>query len=183
MTVISRPNDTFVFFYSGHGGQEMREGGFDAADADGYDETLALSDGTITDDEVRELFDMIDSYASLIVLDSCYAGGFAKDIVSSPGRMGLFSSDEDVPSLVAETFDAGGYLSYFFSEAFVNGAADENDDQYIDAMELSQYIQVRYNEESMAKGPSDFNTPNFGWQHLVVDRGGVPHDALLFHLE
>jgi len=176
------PNDTFVFFYSGHGGQEERPGGFNAADADGFDETLALSDQTITDDEVAALFDMINAGASIIILDSCYAGGFAKDVVAAPGRMGLFSSDEDVPSLVAGKFQAGGYLSFFFKEAVENGNADEDGDGEITAMELSQYLHIRYNEEAMSKAQSRFDTPHFGYQHLVVDRGGVSHDEVLFTL-
>jgi len=175
-------NDTFVFFYSGHGGQEQRAGGFVASDADGYDETLALSNNTITDDEINELFNMIDASASLIILDSCYSGGFAKDVISRPGRMGLFSSDEDVPSLVASKFLAGGYLSYFFYDAIDNGNADLNGDNAINAMELSQYIHERYNAESLSKGPSDFDTPDFGYQHLVADRGGVAHDKILFNV-
>ena len=176
------PDDVFVFFYSGHGGQEERAGGPNAADADSYDETLALSDQTVTDDEIDALFDKINAAASIIILDSCYSGGFAKDVVSSPGRMGLFSSDEDVPSLVAGKFQAGGYLSFFFKEAVEDGRADENGDNAINAMELSQYLHVRYSEEAMTKGPSRFDTPHFGYQHLVVDRGGVSHDAILFNL-
>jgi hypothetical protein len=176
------PRDTFVFFYSGHGGQEERAGGFNAADADGFDETLAWSDQTITDDEVTALFDTIHAGASIIILDSCFSGGFAKDVVSAPGRMGLFSSDEDVPSLVAGKFQAGGYLSFFFKEAVEDGRADEDGDNSINAMELSQYIHVRYNEEAMSKAQSNFDTPHFGYQHLVVDRGGVSHDAILFHV-
>jgi hypothetical protein len=176
------PADVFVFFYSGHGGQEARAGGANAADADSYDETLAFSDGTVTDDEIDALFDRINSVASIIILGSCYSGGFSKDVVSSPGRMGLFSSDEDVPSLVAGKFQAGGYLSFFFKEAVENGRADEDGDNVINAMELSQYIHARYTEEAMTKGPSRFDAPHFGYQHLVVDRGGVSHDAVLFNV-
>ncbi len=176
------PDDVFVFFYSGHGGQEERAGGANAADADSYDETLALSGQTVTDDEIDALFDKINAAASLIILDSCFSGGFAKDVVSSPGRMGLFSSDEDVPSLVANKFQAGGYLSFFFKEAVEGGRADEDGDNAISAMELSQYLHLRYSEEAMTKGPSRFDTPHFGYQHLVVDRGGVSHDAILFNV-
>ncbi len=173
-------DDTFVFFYSGHGGQELRSGGFTSTDADGYDETLALSDRTVTDDEINELFNTINAKSSVIILDSCYSGGFAKDIVSRPGRMGLFSSDEDVPSLVASKFQAGGYLSYFFADAVNGGNADLDGDNAINAMEISQYIHERYSSESQSKGPSNFDTPDFGYQHLVADRGGVAHDQVLF---
>ncbi len=175
-------DDTFVFFYSGHGGQEERAGGFVASDADGYDETLAFSDNTITDDEINELFNQLNANTQLIILDSCYSGGFAKDVVSRPGRMGLFSSDEDVPSLVAGKFQAGGYLSYFFQDAIAGGNADYDGDRSINAMELSQYIHERYNAESLYKGPSTFDTPDFGYQHLVADRGGVNHDQVLFNV-
>jgi len=174
------PEDRFVFFFSGHGGQEERPGGFDAADADGYDETIALSDQTLTDDELRGLFDMIPAGVAVAILDSCFSGGFAKDIVAAPGRMGLFSSDEDVPSLVAAKFAAGGYLSYFLSEAVTDGHADADGDRWISAMELSQYIRDRYRDESTAKTRSTFSTPSFGYQHLVVDRGGVSHDTPIF---
>lgn len=173
-------DDTFVFFYSGHGGQEERPGGFNAADADGYDETLALADNTITDDEINELFDSLSVQTAMIILDSCFSGGFAKDVISSPGRMGLFSSDEDVPSLVADKFQAGGYLSHFFGEAISDSRADEDGDRAINAMELSQYLHLRYNVEAQTKSRSTFDTPNFGYQHLVADRGGVPFDRVLF---
>lgn len=176
------PDDTFVFFYSGHGGQELRSSGATASDADGYDETLALADATITDDQINALLDTISSNTSLIILDSCFSGGFAKDVISRPGRMGLFSSDEDVPSLVASKFRAGGYLSHFFREAIDGGNADIDRDSFINAMELSQYIHLRYSAETQSKGPSSFDTPDFGYQHLVADRGGVAHDAILFAL-
>lgn len=176
------PDDTFVFFFSGHGGQVARTGGYDALDADGYDETLALSDQEITDDEMRALFDTIPARVAMIILDSCYSGGFAKDVVSAPGRMGLFSSDEDVPSLVAVKFQAGGYLAHFLVEAIRDGAADENADRAIDAIELSQYLRLRYSREAMLKARSTFDTPDFSYQHLVVDRGGVTHDTILFRL-
>ena len=56
-----QPDDTFVMFYSGHGGQVPRRGGPTASDPDGLDETLALYDGSLLDDELRALFDEIDA--------------------------------------------------------------------------------------------------------------------------
>lgn len=177
------PNDVFVFFFSGHGGQRDRAGGPNAADADAVDEFISVYDGKILDDEMDELFSQIGASASVIILDSCFSGGFAKDVVSRPGRMGLFSSDEDVPSLVAAKFRAGGYLSFFFKDAVDEGHADEDGDDAINAMELSQYIHERYSEEAVSKAASTFDTPHFGYQHLVADRGGVRHDAVLFHIQ
>ena len=96
----------FLFFYSGHGAyvEGRRE-------LDGRDETLYVSDGHITDDQVSVWFDSVNARLGVIALDSCFSGGFARDVISAPGRMGIFSSEEDVTSNVAERFQAGGYLS------------------------------------------------------------------------
>jgi hypothetical protein len=174
------PNDLFVFFYSGHGGQVDRPGGPDQADADGMDETIFLYDGDVRDDELNTMLGQFRGRA-LIILDSCHSGGFAKEIVSAPGRMGLFSSEEDVTSLVASKFRAGGYLAVFFKEAIEQGHADDNMDRSIDAVELSQYLHERYREEGQQKSaqPAYVDAPNFGYQHLVVDRGGIrPYDVI-----
>ncbi len=74
----------------------------------------------------------------LLWLDSCFSGGFAKDIVSAPGRMGIFSSEEDITSNVAAKFRAGGYLSVFLDEAIAQGFADDDKDNSITAIELSR---------------------------------------------
>ncbi|NIR99882.1 MAG: hypothetical protein GWN99_02225, partial [Gemmatimonadetes bacterium] len=63
-----------------------------------------------------------------VVLDACFSGGFAKDVISAPGRMGLFSSEEDVTSSVAAKFRAGGYLAVFLADAVGDGLADADAD-------------------------------------------------------
>jgi hypothetical protein len=180
-TMASRvgPNDVFVFFFSGHGGQVDRLSGPDAADADGMDETIELYDASLLDNDLRAMFGDIRGRV-LIILDSCFSGGFSKDIVSAPGRMGLFSSEEDVTSLVADKFRAGGYLSIFFKEAIEQGRADGDSDNAINAVELSQYLHERYRTEAQSKSaPRYVSSPNFGYQHLVVDRGGIrPYDVI-----
>src|SRR5690606_11113529 len=117
-------DDMVVIFFSGHGDRVARPGGPDSRDPDGFDETIELYDGALTDDELADLLDGIDAGTVLLVLDSCFSGGFAKDIVSKPGRMGLFSSEEDVLSQVAFKFQAGGYLAAFFDEALRGRKAD-----------------------------------------------------------
>jgi subtilisin-like proprotein convertase family protein len=190
------PDDRFVFFFSGHGVRVPRKGEYQTADPDGQDETLALYDGMITDDEFSVLLDDIPG-TSLIVLDACFSGGFAKDIISQPGRMGLFSSQEDVTSAVAAKFRAGGYLARFMADAIGEKLADDGDGQ-LTALELSQYIYDRYRTDVkvMTDGPpavvastGDKAAPqldyvltsrNLGYQQLVVDRGGVNPYQVLF---
>ncbi len=54
----------------------------------------------------------------LLVFDSCFSGGFGKDVIAAPGRMGLFSSEEDVTSMVADKFRQSRWLlAVFFEDA------------------------------------------------------------------
>ena len=177
-----RPDDTFVMFYSGHGGQTQRSAGPEPADPDSLDETLALYDGELSDDQLRALFDEIDDGTVLLWLDSCHSGGFAKDIVSAPNRMGIFSSEEDLSSNVADKFRAGGYLSYFLDEAIAQGLADEDGDRAITAIELSQYLHERYRADVKSTRAVDVvrTEMNLGYQHLVVDRGSIGAYDVLF---
>jgi len=176
------PNDMFVLFYSGHGGRETRQT-FQPADPDGLDETLVFYDAELTDDALNELFAGVHARVTLVVLDACFSGGFSKDVISAPGRMGLFSSEEDVLSSVAVKFRAGGYLADFFAEAVGDRLADADRDGEITAIELSQYLHERYRSDVKSGGTGDTYVrtggPQTGYQHLVVDRGSIgPYDVL-----
>jgi hypothetical protein len=177
-----QPEDTFVMFYSGHGGQVPRGGGASASDPDAMDETLALYDGALLDDDLASLFDEIADGTVLLWLDSCFSGGFAKDIVSAPGRMGIFSSEEDITSNVADKFRAGGYLSHFLDEAIAQGLADDDKNDSITAIELSQYLHERYRSDVKSARPVDVvrTEMTLGYQHLVVDRGSIGAYDVLF---
>ncbi|HSG80709.1 MAG TPA: caspase family protein [Gemmatimonadota bacterium] len=157
------PNGTFVFFFSGHG---EHVGG--SAEADGMDEAIVLHDGSLTDDQLNALFGELNARISLVVIDASFSGGFARDVISTPGRMGFFSSEEDMVSSVASEFRAGGYLSVFMADAVGDGLADEDGDGSITALELSQYLHERYRATGMSEE-----------QRLVIDRGSVgPYDVL-----
>jgi hypothetical protein len=177
------PNDMFVLFYSGHGGRVPRQT-FQPADPDNLDETLAFYDDDLTDDALGRLLDGIHAKVSLLVFDACFSGGFSKDVISAPGRMGLFSSEEDVTSGVAVKFRAGGYLAEFIAEAVGGRLADDDGEPGITALELSQYLHERYRADVKSGGPGDSfvrtGGPQTGYQHLVVDRGSIEPYAVLF---
>lgn len=181
------PNDMFVFFYSGHGDQEIRSAP-DFADPDGLNETLSLYDSSLSDDAFADILDSSNAGTTLVVIDACFSGGFAKDVVSSPGRIGIFSSEGDCLSMVAGKYEAGGYLSLFFTQAFDmhTKRIDLNGDDMMTVHELTYYLQVRFDEivrsdrqsQPSRLYPSGAIDPggNLGYQRIVSDRDGVsPH--------
>jgi hypothetical protein len=167
------PDDLFLFFYSGHGGQTPTQ--VSATDPDGRNETIELYDGAISDDELATMFQQVHARTALLVLDSCFSGGFARDVVSHPGVMGLFSSEEDLTSAVADKFQAGGYLSHFIQTG-LSGEADENHDRIITAGELSAYVRRQFAEEVRDVG-SVTSEGQRNYQFPVVDRGAVQVDS------
>lgn len=183
----AQPDDMLIFFYSGHGGQMM--GPADAKDPDGVHETLFVRGGEIRDDDFAEAINRSEAGLCLVVLDSCLSGGFAKDVVSAPGRMGIFSSEEDVLSAVPDRIDAGGYLSQFFADAISDfrDVADVNGNRQLTAFELSDYLHERYRNdvrpsEAPPKGGDGYVDirENLRYQRLVIDRSGIRHDQVLF---
>ncbi len=180
--------DTFVVFYSGHG-TRVKRSTLVERDPDGHDsldEALVLHDELLLDDELDVLLRGASAGTSLIVLDSCFSGGFSKDVISQPGRMGLFSSHEDVTSATAAKFKAGGYLAAFASDALGKdqAIADTDGDGQLSASELSQYIYESYRNELVRSKSSDFLDvgDNLGFQQLIVDRGGVSVKHPLFRI-
>jgi plastocyanin len=168
------PDDLFLFFFSGHGSQTP------GRELDGFDETLVLIDGEMIDDEVGSLFDGIQGRVSLIALDACFSGGFARDVISAPDRMGLFSSEEDVTSNVAARFAAGGYLSYFLRDALAGAADIDPADGVITAGELAQYMRRQW-AAHMEHERAETSTSERAWQNLVIDRGSVKMTDIILY--
>jgi hypothetical protein len=127
---------------------------------------------------MAHLFDSINARVAIIALDSCFSGGFARDVISRPNRMGFFSSEEDLTSNVASSFQAGGYLSHFLRLG-LRGEADTNPrDSLLTAGELSHYLFTMYatNMQGVTATTTDQQQ---SYQHLVIERGSVRVNAPL----
>lgn len=172
------PDDIFLFFFSGHGSQQSVA--VSGNELDGQAETIVLRDGQITDAEMAELFASLDTRLSLIVLDSCFSGGFARNVVSRPGVIGLFSSEEDLTSQVAVKFQAGGYLSHFLRSG-LTGEANFDGDDLITAGELTTYLRRKFAAEVMDVQTQTMDGQR-SYQHLVVERGGVQVDDVVIRI-
>jgi hypothetical protein len=105
--------DMLVFFFSGHGNHVPDQ---DRDELDGLDETIVLYDGAMTDDELGALL-AEGPQRELVALDSCYSGGFQRDIARLSDSAGFYASREDQLSYVAEEHQAGGYLSYYLASS------------------------------------------------------------------
>ncbi|MCB9508430.1 MAG: caspase family protein [Myxococcales bacterium] len=171
------PNDVFVFFYSGHGGVVPVDTRRDRVELDGTDETLQLYDGPLTDNDFAALLDLFRTNTIIVALDSCQSGGFARDIMTRPGRIGLFSSDEDVLSSTAEVLEAGGFLSAAFIDA-VRGLADGRPrDGALQAGELTDYLLEAAVASHRDMNPEGSYSP---LQRFVVERGSYAWADLLW---
>jgi hypothetical protein len=170
------PNDLFLFFYSGHGNQV--DVPVSAAELDGRAETIELYDDAMTDAQLKPLFDSVRGRLSMVVLDSCFSGGF-RNLIDRPNVMGLFSSEEDLTSLVADRFKAGGFLSYFLRPA-LQGEADNDGDRIVTAGELSTYVRRRFRREGDI--PASTREDEDNYQNLLVERGGVHIDDVVVRL-
>lgn len=175
-TMATRVNadDLLIVFYSGHGGQ--RAGTVSVTEPDGLDETIVLRGATISDDEFAGWIAPVRGTV-LVALDSCYSGGFARDVVAGPRRFGFFASEEDTLSDVASIYNAGGFLSYWLRLA-LGGAADVNEDATIRVGELSDYLYAQYAEHG-SEMPTTSSGGGATIQHLVVARGSVANTDLL----
>lgn len=172
---VVQPNDVFLFFFSGHGGQLPSD---DPMERDGLDETLVLHDAQIRDDELGDLLLNVDSRLSLVVLDACYSGGFRDTLRRRKNQIGIFSSEEDVSSLVAEQFEAGGYLSNILLYGLAGGADRGPSDGVVTVDELLQYLRMAWNEfgQVLAVDSND----RFAHQELVIERGYTsPQEVIL----
>lgn len=164
------PDDVVMFFYSGHGDQvDVRRG---TAELDGRAETIELYDAAMTDAQLQPLIDGLNGRMVVVALDSCFSGGF-RNLVNRPNVLGLFSSEEDLTSLVASRHRAGGYLSYHLRNGLA-GEADGDGDRVISAGELTTYLRRRFRLEGDI--PATTREDEGNYQHLMVERGGIHID-------
>lgn len=168
LSQVVGPNDVFFLFYSGHGGQVPSD---DPAELDGLDETLVLAGGEemIRDKELADLVMTVEPRLTIVALDACYSGGFRSELRSRKNQIGIFSSEEDVASLVAEEFKAGGYLAHIIARALSEDADRYPRDGAVTVDELLQYIRREWADAGRV--PSQDSLMRHAHQHLVIERG------------
>lgn len=170
------PDDLFLFFFSGHGMQVPAAQG--AGELDGFSETIEMRDGPLLDRDLARMLSSVQTRLSLIVLDSCFSGGF-DEVMNQRNVMALFSSEEDLTSQIASSYGAGGYLAHFLHQALA-GNGDLDGDRLLTVGELDSFLRRRFREEGEIPASTADGLESF--QNLVIDRGGVRLDDVLFPL-
>ncbi len=73
-------DDLFLFFFSGHGGQDSQDQFSEPPPGDDADEYIVLSDAStdlfIIDNELGDLIASIPALKKLVIIDACNSGGF-----------------------------------------------------------------------------------------------------------
>ncbi len=165
------PDDTLLIFFSGHGEKVENMN----TERDGSAETIELYDAALFDYELAEMMQGV-SARTLLVIDACFAGGFDQVIDQADNRMGVFSSDADTLSLVAQGNKSGGYISHIFRRA-LEGEGDMNGDGAMEAGELSEFMRREFYRAVLTQ-PLQTDAEDFrdhqvpGFQHIIIDRGG-----------
>jgi hypothetical protein len=177
IAALAGPDDLFVFFFSGHGDQIPAAAG--SGELDGLSETIELRDAALTDREVAAMFARIRTRTALILIDSCFSGGF-RELVSRPGVMAMFSSEEDLTSDVATPLGSGGYLAHFLPGA-LTGEADIDGDTMLTAGELATHLRRQFARQGEISAHT-VDRLQRNLQNLVVERGGLQVDDVLLRL-
>jgi hypothetical protein len=94
-------NDVVIFYFIGHGGHTPTN------------EVLLLYDGSLFDGELDTYLDTIHARNTIIILDSCYSGGFIKEL-SQFGRIILTACDKSESTYQTADLQSG-IFGYFFN--------------------------------------------------------------------
>lgn len=90
----AQPGDEFIFFFSGHGSNSIIPDA-NSDEPDGYDNSLRVDGGRISDDELADMLSGFkESVTITVILNACYAGTF-------------LDGTDDLPSVTQK--DAGGH--------------------------------------------------------------------------
>jgi hypothetical protein len=144
-------DDTVLFYFCGHSAPH----------------NLGTYDNFISDWQLAEWLDELRSQNVVVILDTCYAGSFNKELGQN-GRVVLMGCQQHESSL--EDRELGyGVFTYYILQAFSNfDGADTNRNYQLSAEEIFEYAEPKTIEEIVAPFA---NLP-------ALSRGNVQHPAL-----
>jgi len=119
----SRKGDIFVFYYSGHGGQQPDENG---DELDGQDETLVAYNREIIDDELNKIWPKFRAGVRIVMLsDSCNSGTNYRMVMRNAKATPIqpITDAQIAQSMVAQLIHMGGCRDGMTSDGYLHGGA------------------------------------------------------------
>jgi len=152
MVEKSNPEDTLVFYFSGHAREDIRYGGYGIPAFDHiipYDGNDWDNDTIITDGELRDWFKKQKNYKGqriIVILDANYSGTFMNEkatrvqpyALAEPGFTVLVSAKPDQPSFGDINFKHSVF-TYYLAEG-IRHLANKNPDGIVRVGELFKYV-------------------------------------------
>jgi hypothetical protein len=115
--------DVVVFTYSGHGTSVLDQSG---DEADSFDEALYVYDGTILDDELREIIAGAKKEAQIVIItDSCFSGTVTKAIAEESAKPRFIETDVIPPSAVLKKRFLSKVSDESMLEILLSGCSDK----------------------------------------------------------
>jgi len=165
-------NDTFIFYFAGHGAPETDNASIDADGlakylllANSEPDALALTGISLTD--IADLLRKLPCKRVIVLIDSCFSGEagrksldklrgikisrFSYDnfsLISGKGRVILAASSEDQVSQELDRLKAGVFTHFLVQG--LNNEADRDGNQKVDILELYKF--TRENVEKQTNG-------------------------------
>ena len=163
VSAFAKENDTFIFFFSGHG----YEGGFCC-----YDMRANSYIGGISYQEIQILLRNCRAGRKVVIADACFSGGLSKQrtaltvqAVQKSNLLFFLSSQFDETSIELPNGPNG--LFTYVLETGLNGTADSNGDNKITYQEIYNFVyenvsnftnQISHNQHSKMWGRFDPST-------------------------
>jgi uncharacterized repeat protein (TIGR02543 family) len=145
------PNDTSLFYFCGHSAPHL----------------FGSYDYFVSDQQMAEWLDAVQSQKVVVILDTCYAGSF-KNELGTNGRVVLMSCQPFESSLEDREFKHGVF-TYYILQALKNfQSTDTNGNYELSAAEIFDYADPRTIDEIVAPFA---NLPAFS-------SGNMQHPAL-----
>ncbi|MBD1996723.1 GUN4 domain-containing protein [Leptolyngbya sp. FACHB-541] len=165
----SKKDDLLLLFFSGHG--VVNEwGSFHLASRSTRKQQDKLMPTTaIAASEIQSWMASSRARRQLVILDCCFAGGFAKGITAKgegtidirsqlggEGRAILTAATSTQYAFEQEGLELSIY-SHYLVEGLAKGAADLDDDGHISVQELHEYVAKKVKEAAPAMTPEIYN--------------------------
>src|SRR4030042_4211970 len=155
-------DDIFLLFFAGHGSQAYDTPPYD--EDDGYDEYVIpydcdlTTDTAISDDELKESLNNLESNKKVVILDTCYSGGFASTRAAGLKVRSIRLNDSPTEESMVQRESTSRDLNM---DGFVTLASCDEDELAFETSDIENGLFTYYLIEGLGPNfPADANSNN-----------------------